>query len=195
MADSIPNRSKREIRDTVRQKRSSLSGAEISAKSDAICSHLLAGLDATGTVMVYLSKPSEVQTHTLVRTLLARGWPVIVPIIEQETRSLRLSYLRDMSVLVASTFRVPEPVGSEIPAQASDVDTVIVPLLAFDRRGNRIGYGAGYYDRFLSRIPRAEKIGLAFSCQEVAAVPAEARDVRLDWVVTEQGRIRCRANG
>jgi 5-formyltetrahydrofolate cyclo-ligase len=122
---------------------------------------------------------------------LREGRRVVVPIIEKETRTLRLSYLRDTNLLVKSTFHVPEPIGNEIPAQASDIQTVIIPLLAFDRRGNRLGYGAGYYDRFLAQNPGVKKIGVAFSCQETDSVPGDENDVRIDIVVTEDEVIHC----
>jgi 5-formyltetrahydrofolate cyclo-ligase len=137
--------------------------------------------------MVYASKPGEVDTSGLISWLLSQGTRVVVPIIEQETRSLRLSYLEDPGVLSPSTFSVPEPVGHEIPADASAVRLVIIPLIAFDRQGHRLGYGAGYYDRFLSRHPGMTKIGVAFSCQEVPRIPADENDVSLDIIVTETG--------
>jgi len=147
-------------------------------------------VDGTGPVMVYASKPGEVDTHELIATLLAKGIPVVVPIIEQETRTLRLSFLRDPGVLVPSTFMVPEPVGCEIPADPGEIELVVVPMMAFDRRGYRLGYGAGYYDRFLSDHPRMKKIGLAFSCLEVDRVPSDEYDVPMDIIVTDTGIIR-----
>jgi 5-formyltetrahydrofolate cyclo-ligase len=78
---------------------------------------------------------------------------VIVPIIERETRTLRLSYLTNPDVLITSTFNVPEPIGNEIPVSADTVEVAIIPLIAFDLHGNRLGYGAGYYDRFLTAHP------------------------------------------
>ena len=93
----------------------------------------------------------------LIRHLLQKGVRVVVPIIERETRTLRLSCLEDPGDLVISTFSVPEPIGNEIPVCGEDLEVIIVPLLAFDRAGHRLGYGAGYYDRFLSSYPRATK--------------------------------------
>jgi 5-formyltetrahydrofolate cyclo-ligase len=160
--------------------------------SEQVCSNLLGILDDTDPLMVYMSKPLEVHTHALLADLLKKKRRVVVPIIEQETRSLRLSYIRDPDHLIESTFHVLEPIGNEIPAQPEEIKIVIVPILAFDRRGHRLGYGAGYYDRFLSAHPHLIKIGLAFSCQEVAEVPAEQNDVRMDVVITERDRIMCR---
>ena len=187
-----PNITKAALRDTARQTRSALTPARITAMSEQVCSNLLGILDDTDPLMVYMSKPLEVHTHALLADLLKKKRRVVVPIIEQETRSLRLSYIRDPDHLIESTFHVLEPIGNEIPARPEEVKIVIVPILAFDRRGHRLGYGAGYYDRFLSAHPHLIKIGLAFSCQEVAEVPAEQNDVRMDVVITERDRIMCR---
>lgn len=127
----------------------------------------------------------------LIRYLLEKGVRVVVPIIERETRTLRLSCLEDPGDLVISTFSVPEPIGNEIPVCGEDLEVIIVPLLAFDRAGHRLGYGAGYYDRFLSSYPRAKKIGAAFSCQEIGSVPADNNDVAMDLIVTEREIIPC----
>jgi 5-formyltetrahydrofolate cyclo-ligase len=186
-----PVSSKQALRDEAKQKRRAIPEDEIAKKSARICAYLLEVIDGCDPVMAYVSKPPEVDTHPFIRDLLREGRRVVVPIIEKETRTLRLSYLRDTTLLVKSTFHVPEPIGNEIPAQASDIQTVIIPLLAFDRRGNRLGYGAGYYDRFLAQNPGVKKIGVAFSCQETDSVPGDKNDVRIDIVVTEDEVIHC----
>jgi 5-formyltetrahydrofolate cyclo-ligase len=183
--------SKQALRDAAKQRRRAIPEDEIAKKSARICAYLLEVIDGCDPVMAYVSKPPEVDTHPFIRELLREGRRVVVPIIEKETRTLRLSYLRDTTLLVKSTFHVPEPIGNEIPAQASDIQTVIIPLLAFDRRGNRLGYGAGYYDRFLAQNPGVKKIGVAFSCQETDSVPGDENDVRIDIVVTEDEVIHC----
>lgn len=71
--------------------------------------------------------------------------------------------------------------------EPTKLDIVLVPLLAFDIHGNRIGMGGGYYDRFLKKHPNAKKIGLAFELQKIESAPAEPHDVRLDTVITEHG--------
>ncbi len=178
---------KEAARERARAVRCRLTPAEISWRSAAIERHLLEVIDGANPVMVYASKPGEVDTSGLIDRLLDRGIGIVVPIIEQETRTLRLSFLRDPSVLQPSTFSVPEPVGFEIPADPSEIDLVVVPMMAFDRRGFRLGYGAGYYDRFLSDHPRMKKIGVAFSCLELERIPADELDVPMDIIVTEEG--------
>ena len=182
---------KRFLRDSARAARACLHPPDLEERSRRIGMHALVLLDGRRTVMAYASKPGEVDTSALIRTLLDRGVRVVVPIIESEIVTLRLSYLDDPSFHVPSTFGVPEPIGNERPADPEAVAAVLLPLLGFDRAGNRLGYGAGYYDRFLDIHPIGLKIGIALACQEYPRVPAEPFDVPLDWVVTEDGPIRC----
>ena len=182
---------KRRMRDRVRAARASINPADLAERSRRIVVHVLSLLNGQRTVMVYASKPGEVDTSTLIEALLDRGVRVVVPIIERETVGLRLSYLDDPSVLVPSTFGVPEPIAHEKPAKPEAIEAILVPLLGFDRAGNRLGYGAGYYDRFLDAHPIALTIGIGLACQECSHIPAGPRDVPLDWIVTEDGPIRC----
>jgi 5-formyltetrahydrofolate cyclo-ligase len=192
MTDPSSGKDKKKLlRDHARTVRASLSSEEIEEKSGLICRRLLEVLDGTDPLMVYASKPLEVNTKVLIGHLISQGKTVIVPIIEKDTKTLRLSYLKDPDVLQVSTFHVPEPVGCELPALASDIKAVIIPMLAFDKKGNRLGYGAGYYDRFLSSHPHLTRIGIAFSCQEVEEIPADATDASMDIIVTDNGIISC----
>lgn len=186
---SVPG--KKALREEMKRRRFALAEPEIRSKSEEICTKALSLANGSETVMVYVSKKPEVDTGSLIAGLIARGIRVIVPIIERETTSLRLSYLDDPSVLAPSTFNVPEPVGNELPASPRDVQLVIIPIVAFDRRGDRLGYGAGYYDRFLSGNRDIPKIGLAFACQEAGFIPSDENDVRMDAIITEDAIIRC----
>jgi 5-formyltetrahydrofolate cyclo-ligase len=94
--------------------------------------------------------------------------------------------------LRANRFHIAEPVGAGRPPR---LDLIVLPLVAFDGSGRRLGMGGGYYDRWLARARpwrRPLRVGLAFAAQEVPAVPAGARDARLDAVVTERGSRRFR---
>jgi 5-formyltetrahydrofolate cyclo-ligase len=182
------------VRKILRQKKEAMLPEDRHKKSHAICHHLMAIVNPGETVMVFTSKEKEVNTRPLIEALFRSGNPVVVPIIVKEDVSLRLSYLRDFSALVPSTFGVPEPIGNEIPAAAEDIGTIILPMLGFDRAGGRIGYGAGYYDRFLSKNPGMRKIGIAFACQEVENLPVDENDIRMDAIITEEG-IVCSGGG
>ena len=180
---------KESVRKILRQKKEAMLPEDRLSKSQRICRHLMNVISDGETVMVFTSKEKEVNTRPLIMALFGQGNPVVVPIIVKEDYSLRLSYLRDFSALVPSTFGVPEPIGSEIPAAADDIDTIILPMLGFDRKGGRIGYGAGYYDRFLSKNPGLRKIGIAFACQEVDNLPVDENDIRMDAIITEDGMV------
>ena len=178
---------KSSIRQVLRERKNAMKPEERLVKSREICRNLAPLIRKGETVMAYTSKEMEVNTVPIITLLLERKNPVIVPIIVKEDISLRLSYLRDMAALVPSTFGVPEPIGSEIPARGEDVDTILLPMLGFDRSGGRIGYGAGYYDRFLEKFPALRKIGIAFACQEMDSLPLDPTDVRMDHIITEEG--------
>ncbi|MBP1928277.1 5-formyltetrahydrofolate cyclo-ligase [Methanolinea mesophila] len=178
--------SKQQLRESARKARDSLPAKEADRYSGVILERLLSLLDGESPVMVYVSKPPEVETHRFIRSLLERGTEVVVPIIQARDCSLRLSYLRDLTSLRVSTFSVPEPIGAEIPARAEDIPVVVVPVIAFDRNGHRLGYGAGYYDRFLEKNPHLKRIAVAFSCQEVDDLPADEHDMKMDLIVTEK---------
>jgi 5-formyltetrahydrofolate cyclo-ligase len=182
---------KKTIREVAKKRRATINKDQIKNWSQRICAQVLEMVDRSNPVMVYVSKSPEVDTGTLITSLIGRNGYVIVPIIECETINLRLSYLTDPSVLVESTFQVPEPVYRELPAHADEVKVVIIPMLAFDRQGNRLGYGAGYYDRFLCAHPKIPRIGIAFSCQEFEVIPSDENDIRMDLIVTEEDIIRC----
>jgi 5-formyltetrahydrofolate cyclo-ligase len=178
---------KARVRDILRTRKDAMVPEDRLKKSISITHHLMKTIGPGETVMVFTSKEKEVNTKPLILALFEAGNPVVVPIIVKEDVSLRLSYLRDFSALVPSTFGVPEPIGSEIPADAKDVDTIILPMLGFDRAGGRIGYGAGYYDRFLSKNPDLRKIGVAFACQKFDRLPVDENDIRMDVIITEEG--------
>ncbi len=184
------SQTKAALRQQAKEVRLLLSPPQIADYSSSVTERLLDILDGFATVMVYAAKAPEVETSGLITELNRRGVRVVVPIIERETHTLRLSYLPDPSVLVPSTFNVPEPIGRELPARPEDVEVVVLPMLAFDAEGNRLGYGAGYYDRFLCCYPHPKKIGIAFSCQQMQSIPAEENDVKMDCIVTEKGIIR-----
>ncbi len=145
---------------------------------------------AAPTQLWYLGLAEEVQTtDAVLRRLKDDEIRVVVPYCVGET--LGLFELHDPRELTAGAFGVREPAESlrrnaDRQSDPSSIDVAIVPGLAFDRRGNRVGFGRGYYDRLLSRLrPGALKIGLAFDCQIFDEIQADRHDVAVDTVVTE----------
>jgi 5-formyltetrahydrofolate cyclo-ligase len=141
------------------------------------------------TVALYWPKGREFDTTALIERLLKEKIGVALPVVEKGSRVLRFARWNDSIPLVPGPFEVMQP---QVTAQTewTAPDIVVVPLLAFDRRGNRLGYGGGYYDATLRDL-RARKeivaVGMGYARQAVLFnLPAEAHDEKLDWIVTPQ---------
>ena len=136
---------------------------------------------------VFLSIRGEPDTDPLIEALVAAGVTVGLPVTVERSRPLRFLAWRPGEGLEAGHYgiRVPLPSAREVSP-----DVLFVPLAAYDRRGFRLGYGAGYYDSSLEALRRQKTVvavGVAFSIQEVESVPTEPHDQRLDAVITEHG--------
>ncbi len=143
---------------------------------------------AMRSVHCYISFRSEVETRAFLEHALHNGMRVTVPIVDRKDGKNVLIHteISALSELVEGSFGLKEPIERN-PASLSTMDAVIVPLVAFDRRGTRLGYGMGFYDTFLQELPRSiERIGLAFHLQEANSIPSLAHDEPLDTIVTEQ---------
>ena len=118
--------------------------------------------------------------------LRARGARVAYPGIDPESGAMTFRFVSDPDAMEEHGFGFREPSLHEPEARPDEIDVVVVPALALDSRGQRIGYGAGYYDRVLPRYaPPAVSVAVAFDFQLVAEVPESAADVRVGWIVTD----------
>ncbi|NQS72535.1 MAG: 5-formyltetrahydrofolate cyclo-ligase [Desulfobulbaceae bacterium] len=187
-----------QLRAWARQRRDSLALQKRLCASRRICQSVcsLADIRAATNIFVYCSFRSEVATDKICRTLLKMKKTVCVPLVVPAKKEL-LPIVLDKQFEANSCLRpgyqgIPEPVWETSKIFASEcLDAVLLPGLLFDRDGNRLGYGGGFYDRFLAhKAPQALRIGLAFFCQLIASMPVLAHDMRLDILVTEQGILR-----
>lgn len=138
-------------------------------------------------VCCYVALPYEVQTWRMIEQMLSYGKQVVVPVTRPRTKRLWLSGVRDPAAeLARGAFGVREPMPSaRRPVRARDLDLVLVPGLAFDRRGHRLGHGHGYFDRFLARLPRTiPTVGLAFRFQLLEHLPVDPHDYAVQTVLT-----------
>lgn len=133
-------------------------------------------------VMVYVSMGNEVDTHRLINELLSMGKKVAVPVVNGKT--LDISYINSMDELVCGSFEILEPKKSAFKrCNPSKIDVVIVPAVAFDEKGHRIGYGAGFYDRLLPKIDGV-KIGVCYDYCMVENTFPEVHDIKVDYIIT-----------
>lgn len=155
---------------------------------ELLAEHFLAVIPLAAGVVVsgYWPVRDEIDPRPLMRRLIERGHACLLPVVAARDAPLTFRVWSPGMVLEPNAFGIPEP--PEDAAEASP-EVLLVPLLAYDGAGYRLGYGGGYYDRTIARLRRRRRetlaVGLAFEAQEVEALPRTAKDQRLDWVVTE----------
>ncbi|MBV9989888.1 MAG: 5-formyltetrahydrofolate cyclo-ligase [Alphaproteobacteria bacterium] len=140
-------------------------------------------------VSFYWPMGDEADPRALVAALAARGHALALPVVAQKASPLHFRLWREGDPLIVHAFGMHEP-AADAPRVFPNV--LLVPLLAFDARGHRLGYGGGFYDRTLASLDDKLAIGVAFAGQEADALPAHPHDHPLDMVVTEKGLRRFR---
>ena len=142
---------------------------------------LLEKLSPYKVIMLYSALPDEVPTQRLLDELVAQGKTVLLPRVINDT-DMELHRYTGKQDLQTGAYGILEPTG-ELFTDYKAIDIAIVPGMAFDAEGHRLGRGKGYYDRFLSRVPYLYKIGLCFSWQMVDHIPCDDHDVVMDEVI------------
>ena len=135
-------------------------------------------------VLMYHSLPDEVDTHSALDQLLAMGKKVLLPKVVSDTEMTIHEYTGQNSLKPSEPYGILEPTTSELSIINCQLSIAIVPGMAFDKQGHRLGRGKGYYDRFLSQIPNIYKIGVCFPFQMLESIPSESTDVVMDEVIT-----------
>jgi 5-formyltetrahydrofolate cyclo-ligase len=187
---------KAELRKQVITWRKSLSWEDVIKRSEQIGVRLfsLSEFRQAKRILFYVSYNNEVYTHTLIKHALQFRKQIYVPISKVVQHTLEISELLDFDLdLAPSTYGILEPKPEVLrPAEPNELDMVIVPGIAFDTKGNRLGHGAGYYDNFLRYIPlNVKTIGLAFQEQVVATLPKSESDVPVQKIITELQIYKC----
>jgi len=180
---------KRSSRLAAQALRSQLSPAERNAASQTIASHLLAhpALTSARVVAVYAAMRDELSIDGVATELRARGVATVYPRVVRGSRVLSFYYVSSPDELMAGTFDVPEPAPDCEQIALTEIDTALVPGLAFDREGGRVGWGQGYYDHTLQEMPNATRVAVAFECQVLGRVPVGPADQLIHHLVTERG--------
>jgi len=185
---------KRYLRDAARTRRAMLSLAERTEGAARVASHGLDFLTARPTPLVvsaFLAIGEEINPAPLMSRLHRDGATIGLPVMVGKGQPLEFRAWSPGAPLVTRMWGIREP---DQTAPLVEPDVLLVPLLAFDRNGQRLGYGGGFYDRTLRRLRSRRSViavGLAFASQEVDEVPHLDYDERLDWVLTPEGPICC----
>lgn len=147
------------------------------------------------TVLGYLNFGSEVASEVWVRQALTDGKQVLLPRVNKASKRLELFEVKDLGSDVAiGAYGIREPIAERCRRfeALGEIDLILMPGVAFDREGGRLGYGGGYFDRLLAHLPhRPVLIAGAFAMQIVKEIPQESTDHKVDWLVTENETIRC----
>ncbi|MEK6854366.1 MAG: 5-formyltetrahydrofolate cyclo-ligase [Nanoarchaeota archaeon] len=185
---------KTRIREAMAKHRDALMEKDVIGKSSAIDERLMATVEyrKARAVLFYAAKGNEARTKDMIEAALKEGKKVLLPLTDLKNKEMEIAAIDDYSKdLRKGAFGIMEP-NQKKAFDKAQIDTVIVPGLAFDGHGHRLGYGHGFYDKLLHRLNKAVKIGLAYDFQVVNTLRAEAHDQRMDLIVTESRIIRCR---
>ncbi|WP_003544438.1 5-formyltetrahydrofolate cyclo-ligase [Desulfotomaculum nigrificans] len=185
------------LRKQILAARSAMDRQQVTAKSERIITRLteLKIYQDAEIIMAYLDFRNEVSTVSLVKQALKQGKRVTVPVVNRQERSMTPSLLeRYPEDLIEGAYGILEPCQVK-PLAPEELDLVVVPGVAFDERGNRMGYGGGYYDRFLPRLRAgAVTIALAYELQLVADLSPfmGPYDQPVQYILTEERLIKCK---
>ena len=160
--------------------------------AESLCHQVLTSIpiEPSAVISAYWPKGPEIDARPLMTVLHGRGHQIGLPVVVAKGEALLFRRWQPGDRLEGGGFGVKIPSADKLVLQPN---FLVVPLLAFDRRGYRLGYGGGFYDRTLATLRATGPItavGVAFSGQEVAAVPRDSTDQALDWVVTEKEAIK-----
>ena len=188
------------IRVETLRKRENLSPADRAMCSKQIVTHVIEWIQRSensvedcpfNAAMVYLSMKSEVETHELVESLLNQGKQVIAPVVDTKSGQLITRRIQNLEKdLVRHRYGMLEPNATCPIFPPDQLQLIFVPGIAFDMNGYRLGYGKGFYDRFLPTCPDAITIGVAFETQLVEDTYPQPWDIPVKHIFTEKGQIR-----
>lgn len=186
---------KETIRERIRGMRRTLDPARVCSASAIIAQKVLQRVEFTRASKVgcYLATPREVQMQRVIEACWAQGKEVSVPAHDPNRQAYGFAWYRQGEVTGVGPDKILQPLTIR-PVAVSELEFIVVPAVAFDPAGRRLGHGGGHYDRLLKRCSGL-KVGVVFEFQMVEAVPCAAHDVTVDLVVTEEREYRPRMHG
>ncbi len=183
------------IRKTVLRQRRALSALEKSQAESVMLESLLNWevFKNAGVIHIFISKPDEPDTRPIIEHCWSSGKKIAVPVVLPNTFDLFHSEIKSFDDLVPGMHGTHEPSPErQTKINLDSFDLVIVPGVAFDRKGGRLGHGKGYYDRFLE-LTKAFRLGLTFECQLLENIPTELHDVLMNAILSESGIVETNA--
>ena len=188
---------KRQLRKEMKAKLAAMSREEIRTKSSAACAALIAlpEYQAARAIMLYLALPEEADTADIAMNAWQQDKVVLAPKVDWSKRHMLAAEIHSLDEgIVCGRYGIGQPAERSVwPAE--QIDLIVVPALAYDRAGRRLGRGGGFYDRFLARPDmRAVACGLAFDAQLVEQLPAGKHDQPVDILVTNKEVLRFKSS-
>ena len=171
---------KKELRKLIRQRKAEHTAEEKAEMSARICRQVLTDPHwaKANTVFLYHALTDEVDTTILIDAAMQEGKTVLLPVIDGDDLRLKIH----TGTTQTGSYSIQEPIGEEFTCY-KEITLAIVPGMAFDKKGNRLGRGRGFYDRTLPKLAEAYKIGLCFPFQFLESIPCEAYDITMDAVL------------
>jgi len=183
------------LRTTIKGILAAIIPADRNNAAQSLTSHLLASdlYRSADTILAYAALPTEISLDPFITHALADGKRLCIPAINWDDKSMSPAQIDNLDTdLEIGRYGVRAPLPRCPLVEPSDIDLILIPGLAFDRSCNRLGRGAGFYDRLIESLkaPRPPLVGVCFACQIVDAVPTEPHDHPMDRVITEIGELK-----
>ena len=179
---------KSELRNKIKETKLQFSERRLEELSLSVMDRLLEhpAIKSASTVMLYHSLPDEVSTNKAIEKLSEQGKTVVLPVTTDNNGNMELRVYEKGKVLLQGRFGIMEPIGTKYD-KLETISVAVIPGLAFDLSMHRLGHGKGYYDRFLTNLKKAYKIGICFSFQLLIQIPTDEHDVQMDEIITDSG--------
>ena len=178
---------KNEIRKKFKLKRKTMEKSEVVSKSSKACKHFLESdfYKNAKTIMLYMPLGNETDTTDIINRAFSDGKKVAFPVTDEASGDITPCYATAQTEFSKGGFSVREP-DVKVVAKPTDFDVIIVPGIAFDKKGNRIGFGKGCYDKLLVKT-NCIKVGFCYDFQLCDNIPTEETDIKMEYIITESG--------
>lgn len=176
---------KKKLRKIIKDRKRQYSSSQLEELSLSVLSRLAdqESFRKAKIILMYYSLPDEVNTHTFIDEMTALGKTVLLPVVK-DSENMEIREYSGRKDLTEGSFHIMEPIGKLFPPERyGEIEVGVIPGMSFDERGNRLGRGKGYYDRFLKKVPTLFKIGICFDFQKTDIIPTEETDIRMDCIL------------